>query len=143
MWHDPSFPGEKEAVMSQPIVFISHFKIKDGEFEAFERFVAEGAKALEAEKPGTVVFLPYVNEDRTEVSIVHAFPDQDSMAIHFHGADERGARALEFIEPARFEVYGPAPDVLVDGLRQEAATAGVPLRLLPGSLTGFLRVRPA
>ena len=84
--------------MSGPIVFISHNTVKDGKLEAFRKAFGEVADALESEKPGTIVYLAFADEDGTRVSVVHVFPDAGAMGRHLQGVQERMAKAVGFIE---------------------------------------------
>jgi quinol monooxygenase YgiN len=85
--------------MSEPIVFISHFKIKLGKGEGVTRLIQEVADGLEADKPRTVAFLVYSDEDGNKATFVHVFGDAQAMDSHFEGADQRASAAYEFIEP--------------------------------------------
>ena len=57
--------------MSEPIVFISRFRIKEGKEDDIRRQFEERAGAIEAEKPQTLVFLSYVDRDTRAVTFVH------------------------------------------------------------------------
>ena len=61
--------------MPEPIVFVSHFRIKGGKVAALRRWFEEGSKGLEAQKPRTLVFLGYLGEDGSRATIVHFFAD--------------------------------------------------------------------
>ncbi len=124
--------------MTEPVVFISRFRVKDGKAEEFKRFFLEGAKALETEKPGTLAFLCYLSGDSAHAAIIHIFPDAESMDLHVEGAEERAKAAYEFIEPAGVELHGN-PSEAVLGIFRGMADAGVPLLLQPNFLGGFLR----
>ena len=124
--------------MSGPIVFISHQRVKPGRFDEFAAFFADGAKAIEADKPGTVVFLAYADADRDETRIVHVFPDAEAMDRHMQGADERSAQAYQFLEPLEIDVYG-APSAGVIAEIEGLAGHGVKVTLMPGSVGGYLR----
>jgi quinol monooxygenase YgiN len=80
--------------MSEPVVFISHFRIRDGAFDALKRLSLDTTQRLREEKPGTVLFLSYVDEDRGVISFLHAFPDADALDIHrgFRRESARSAR---------------------------------------------------
>jgi quinol monooxygenase YgiN len=125
--------------MAEPIVFISHFKVKAGKLEGFKQAFQETIKLLEAEKPRTLLQLAYVNEIGTQLTIVHLFGDADSMDIHFQGADQRSNAAYEFIEPDGFEIYGSPSNQVVASMRGETAAAGVSLSVQPTHLGGFIR----
>ena len=127
--------------MSQPIVFVSHFRVKEGKLEGARRPWQEASRRLEEEKPRTLVFLGYLDRDGTHVTMVHVFADADSMDLHVEGAGERSTAAYEFVEPEGFEIYGTPSDRVLEMLRREAATAGVTLTHQPENLVGFLRVK--
>jgi len=125
--------------MSEPIVFVSHFRIKEGKLEAFRQHTKETSPLLEAGKPRTSAFLPYLGDDG-RVTIVHVFADADAMDAHVQGADERSAAVYEFIDPDGWEIYGrPSADVL-EMLNQGAMASGVHLETQPESIAGFLRL---
>ena len=128
--------------MSEPIVFISHHRIKPGKAEALKALTAEIWSAMETEKPQTLMNLAFVNQEDAEVSFMHAFADIEGMRLHWQGADERSQQAYEYIEPIGFEIYGPAGEQIVEGMRVEAAAAGATLTLWPEFVTGFLRLTP-
>jgi hypothetical protein len=129
--------------MTEPIVFISHFRINAGQLDAFRTYFRVGAVGLQAEKPRTVAFLAYSDETGTRASIVHVFPDSDAMDLHFEGAAERSRAAYEFMEPDGWEIYG-APSAAALGMMQEGASAaGVTLTVQPGDIGGFLRLAEA
>ena len=127
--------------MAEPVVFISHFEVRKGALEGLRRFADEGAAMLQDEKPQTVAFLMYLDDESRALTIVHTFPDADAMDLHFEGSDERSAAAFEFLEPRGFEIYGRPSDAALATL-QPAAESGLPLSLHPQLLRGFLRLRP-
>lgn len=128
--------------MSKPIVFISTHKIKEGKLEGLRERNHEVAQFMEANKPGTVAFLAYLNEDGSEVSIVHVFPDAEAMEAHMEGVGERAQRAAEFLEFQLLEVYGTPSDKVLQ-MMQQAPESGVTFRLRPEHLSGYLRLASA
>jgi quinol monooxygenase YgiN len=125
--------------MSDPIVFISHSRIKQGELEALKRYAQEIAPVIERGKPGTVVFLAYTDEAGSELHMVHAFPDADAMRRHLEGVDERVAAASELIETTGYEIYGSPSKPVLETMRAFAAELGVPLTVRPSHLGGYVR----
>ena len=126
--------------MSEPIVFISRFAVREGALEGLRRFAEEGEARLREDKPRTVAFLMYLDDEEREMTIVHTFPDADAMDLHFEGSDERSAAAYEFLEPRGFEIYGTPSDAALETMRQ-AAAAGLPLTVQTRLLRGFLRLQ--
>jgi quinol monooxygenase YgiN len=126
--------------MAGPIVFISHQRVRPGKLEGFRSAFASVATSIEADKPGTIVFLAFASEDETEVRIVHMFPDAAAMDQHMVGVMERSALAREFMETTAFEVYGRLSARFAEVMRQ-AAGGGISLTVMPDQIGGY--VRPA
>jgi hypothetical protein len=129
--------------MSEPVVFISRFGIKEGALDDLRRLSEDVIGKLREDKPRTVLYLAYLDQEGTEVSFLHGFPDAESMDLHFEGVDERVKAAYEYIEPRGWEIYGRPSDGAMESMRQAASGAGVPLTVLPDHLGGFLRLQPA
>lgn len=126
--------------MSDPIVFISTHGIKEGKLEEYKQYFKHGSKDIESEKPETVAFLAYLNEDETEVSTVHVFPDSDAMDTHMEGVDERSEGAAEFLEFRKFEIYGTPSDDVTAMMEQAASAAGATVTVRPALVGGYLRL---
>lgn len=125
--------------MSQPLVFISRHKIKEGQLDELKKSFDENVPVLETEKPGTVLFYAYINQAETEVRIVHVFPDAEAMDAHFVGAAERSADAMRFLEPVSFRVYGKPSDQALEMLRG-VSESGAELTIIPHPVAGFIRL---
>ena len=126
--------------MSEPIVFITHHRIKEGKFEALKEYNPEAFQHVREEKPATLALLGYAAEDGSEVSFVHIFPNAEAMDLHFQGAEERASKASEFLQPMRMEIYGAPNDGVLDWMKQIAET-GVSVNIEPDHLGGFLRLK--
>ena len=125
--------------MPEPIVFVSHFRIKEGKLDALKRSYQESVQRLRSEKPRTLLFLGFIDKDESRVTFVHAFADAHALDLHFEGAGERARAAYELIEPEGWEFYGTPSDRVLEAMRREAAAAGVPLVHQPAYLGGFMR----
>ena len=125
--------------MAGPIVFISRSRVKEGKLEELRDMFATATPKLEADKPRTLVFLAYLREDQSALTIVHVFADSESFEVHLEGAGERAQTAYQFIETIGFEILGQPGDGVLESMRQAAARVGVPLKLEPEYATGFLR----
>jgi quinol monooxygenase YgiN len=125
--------------VSEPIVYISHFNIKEGKLEALRRHNHDAMQQIEADKPGTVAFLAYINEEGSEVSYLHVFPDASSMDHHVQGAVERAKASLEFIEATARELYGNPSDEVIRMLTPPEGS-GITLHHEPRAFGGYLRL---
>ncbi len=128
--------------MPEPVVFISHFEVKEGGLPGYRELQRDAAAQLEADKPRTLVFLVFHSDDGRRLSVVHVFGDADAMDLHFEGAQERAARAYEFLVPRGWEIYGQPSERALEMMRMSAAQAGVTLSVEPAFMGGFLRLAP-
>jgi hypothetical protein len=126
--------------MSNPIIFISNQKIRAGKLDEYKKNYLQVAEMTEATKPGTAAHLAYLNEDGTKASIVHIFPDAESMEIHMKGVDELAKKAYQFMEIESFEIYGRPSDKILAGMMQIAGS-GVTLDIKPQSVGGYIRLK--
>ena len=127
--------------MSNPIIFVSNQRIKEGKLEEFKKNYLQVAAMMEATKPGTAAHLAYLNEDGTKASIVHIFPDAESMELHMNGVDDLAKKAYQFMEIESFEIYGRPSDNILAGMMQIAGS-GVTLDMKPQSVGGYIRLKP-
>jgi quinol monooxygenase YgiN len=126
--------------MSEPIVFISHHRIKEGKLEALRKYNQQGSPHLQEGKPGTIGFLTYTSEDGGEVSFLHVFPAAQAMDHHMQGASERAKSAYEFIQPQSFEVCGNPSNETLGAMKRTAAQSGADLHISADYLGGFLHL---
>jgi quinol monooxygenase YgiN len=96
----------KEIQMSEPIIFISNQRVKEGKLEGYKNYYRQVAEQAKANKPGTIAHLAYLNEQGSELSIIHIFSDAESMEMHMKGVDELAKKAYEYVEILSFEIYG-------------------------------------
>jgi quinol monooxygenase YgiN len=125
--------------MEQPIVFVTTHRIKDGKLEQFKQQNRSVAARIEETKPNTLAFLAYLNEEQTEVSIVHVFPDAEAMDEHMKGLSERASAAAEVLEFGKLEVLGTPSDAVAAQM-DSASQAGVTVRMAPHHISGYLRL---
>ena len=127
--------------MSEPIVFVSKVRIKDRKLDSFKDAFPKVAEEIKTDKPGTVAFLAYANEDGTEATIVHIFPDGEAMALHLQGAGERTKRSADFLEVVHWEIYGDPGDEVMETMKRFAAS-GITMNVKPHSVGGYIRFKP-
>ncbi|MFC6733324.1 MULTISPECIES: putative quinol monooxygenase [unclassified Haladaptatus] len=122
--------------MANPIVFRSTHRIKDGKAAEYKELIQSVTKQLEQDKPGTVVHLSYFNEDETEVTTIHVFPDAAAMDAHMGGVDDRVKKAAELLEFKLYEVFGEPNE---EALAVLEGTPGTTLTHIPDFAGGYLR----
>jgi len=125
--------------MTDTIVFISHNKVKEGKLDALKDYYRQVAEMTQANKPGTLAHLAFLNEEGTEMSIFHLFPDSEAMERHMIGVDELARKAREFMESVQLEILGAPSDRILEMMRQ-AAGSGVALVIKPQRAGGYIRI---
>ena len=126
--------------MSNPIVFISRNRVKEGSFEDFRWHYRDSLPLTEADKPGTQVQLAYYDEKTNELVIVRLFPDAEALDRQLQGAESRSKTAYQFIEPTGLEIYGQPNDYALE-IMKKVAGAGIKVGVYPQSVGGFIRPR--
>ena len=124
--------------MSEPIVFISRNRVKEGMLDEFSRHYTDSIPATEANKPGTLAQLAYLNEETSEVVIVRLFPNAEAMDQQLQGADERSKAVYRFIEPTRVVIYG-TPNSYAMEMMKKVAGSGIEVSVNPQFIGGFIR----
>jgi len=125
--------------VSEPIVFISHLKVKEGKFEEFKQSSLETFEMMEASKPGTLVHIGFVSEDVSKISFIHMFPSSEAMDDHMAGVENRANRAFEFLETIGYEIYGN-PSTQVMQMMEQFAGSGISLTVEPDYFGGYMRL---
>ena len=128
--------------MSEPIVFISNQKIKEGKLEEYRALYREVVQRVKESKPGTVAHLAYVDEAGTQASIVHVFVDAEAMEVHVQDVDEAARRAAELVEYAGFVIYGRPTSKTLE-MMQRAAGGKIPLEVKSQPVGGYIRLQAA
>jgi hypothetical protein len=122
-----------------PVALISHFRIKEGKLDAAKEAFATVSAQLGASRPRTAAYLAFIDEAGERLSILHVFPDAEAMDLHAAGAGERSKAAFELFEPAGWEIYGEPSAAALKTIEDMAAEWGVPVRIEPAAIGGFLR----
>jgi len=125
--------------MDHPIVFISHFTISAGKLDRLKLLAHEVSAQLEAEKPQTLTFLIYLDDNGSQATFVHLFANPAAMDLHFRGADKRSRTASEFLDPVGWEIFGQPSDAALAEMRKTATSAGAALTIQPDFAAGFVR----
>src|ERR1700761_8634795 len=112
--------------MSGPFIFVATNRLKPDAYEAERRRVPGLVDFIEAREPQLLAFNEYVNEERTEVTVVQVHPDAASMELHMGAVGERAAQAYaETLDATtQVQVFGAPSDAVLQLLRTQAG-AGV------------------
>ena len=124
--------------MSEPIIFISHQRVKEGKLEGYKRYYRQVAEQAKLDKPGTIAHIAYHNEDGSELSIIHVFSDAEAMELHMKGVNELAKKAYEYVEILSFEIYGKPAAPLLERMMQIVGSR-IALNIKPQLIGGYIR----
>jgi len=129
--------------VGEPIVYLSTWKIKDGKFEDYRRFYGRMLDAIRTHDLGVLAFYAFGNEDGTEITNVHVFPEETTLERHMAVIAEQMGLLPEdltamsaFMEPVGVQVYG-MPSSTAAAMDQSLIDAGVPFTGKRNYLGGF------
>jgi hypothetical protein len=129
--------------MDEPVVYLSTWRIKDGQFEAYRQFYARLLDTIREPDKDLIAFYAFGNDDGTEITNVHVFPDVPTLERHMDViADTMGllpetlTSAIDFMEPLGVQVYG-TPGRRATAMDQGMKDGGVPFTGKERFLGGF------
>jgi hypothetical protein len=127
--------------MTQPFIFISTFRLKQGELDGFKEMCTGLVEMVKSNEPRVIAFNLYANEDGTEVSNVQVHPDADSMLFHLRLLSEHISGAVGDEGPidvtVNNQIFGIPNDAVLEMLGE--FDPGVPLTIKPLPVAGFTR----
>ena len=120
--------------MSEPFIFISTWRIKEGKLEDLKRFQREFAEVIKANEPQLISFNAFLNEDGTEMTSIQVHPNADSMDFHLKVLRDTLGDAMssvaDFVEPKSMEYYGMPPESLLESVSgREGTFSAKPLHI--------------
>lgn len=124
--------------MSEPFIFVSHHRVKDGRLDELRELCATYSAYVEANEPRALGFRLSLDDDGPRLSHILVQPDADAMDEHVKGAHQHIGAALELVDTTSIEVYGVPGPVLAEALRHNAGM-GVPVSIASRRLGGFAR----
>jgi hypothetical protein len=133
--------------MTEPVVYVSTWKIKEGKFDAYERFHERLANTVRDMEPGVPAFLAFANDDGTEVTGIHVCSDADALDRHMGVlAEQMGVLAedlgpaMDLLEPGHIDVYGARPERAL-AMDRPLEDSGLPFTVKTRFVGGFTRAR--
>jgi quinol monooxygenase YgiN len=134
----PFFYFKKKDAMSEPIVFVIRFKIKEGKADKFRKHYQDSIQPTFDAKPDTLAQLAYENEEATVFTVIRFFPSADALDHHLEGADERSKKTFTFIEPYCIKIFG-TPNLATLEKMEKIAGSGVTMSISSNYMGGFIR----
>jgi hypothetical protein len=135
--------------MTEPVVYVSTWKIKEGKFDAYARFHEGLANTVRGLEPRVAAFLAFASDDGTEVTGIHVFADADALDRHMDVLAERmGVLAedmglvMDLLAPGHIDVYGARPQRAL-AMDRPLEDSGLPFTVKTRFVGGFTRGQDA
>jgi quinol monooxygenase YgiN len=120
--------------MSDHVVYVDRFQLREGKLEDFKRYATEMAELAETNEPGVVSFNYYVDEDGARGMAVFVFSDAQALDVHLDLAGSRFQEGYELLSATDIELLGRPSDQAIELARSFNAS-------LKTKLAGFSRSR--
>ncbi|HLF74779.1 MAG TPA: antibiotic biosynthesis monooxygenase [Anaerolineales bacterium] len=100
--------------MSEPLIVMSTFRVKEGKLEDFTRYYTKILEIVKANEPQIIAFHGFLNKEATEMTSMQVHPDADSMDFHMRvlrdNWDETVSNYGQMLEILKVEYFGTPPE---------------------------------
>lgn len=110
--------------MPQPIVYIDTSAIRTGKLGELETAMKALAAFVEANVPQLISYGFFLDEERTQMSVVAVHRDSASLEFHMDVGAAEFRKFADLIDLLKIEVYGRVSDVVLKRLHQKARMLG-------------------
>jgi hypothetical protein len=110
--------------MPQPIVYIDISAIRKGKLEELQAAMKALAAFVEANVPQLISYGFFLDEDRTQMTVVAVHRDSASLEFHMDVGAAEFRKFADLIDLLRIEVYGRVSDAVLKRLHQKARMLG-------------------
>jgi hypothetical protein len=128
--------------MSESILYIDRSEVRPGKLDELKRAIGELAEFVEANEPQLAAYNVYFTEDGTEMSVIHAHADSDSLELHFKIAGPAFSRFAGLVRMKKIDIYGTPAPALLEQIRGKATLLGRGSVTVHGFHAGFARPEP-
>jgi hypothetical protein len=108
----------------QPIVYVDTSAIREGKLNELEAAMKGLAAFVEAKVPQLISYGFFLDEDRTQMTVVAIHPDSASLEYHMNVGDAEFRKFGDLIDLSRIEVYGRVSDAVLERLHGKARMLG-------------------
>jgi hypothetical protein len=125
--------------MTQPIFYIDTSSIHEGKLGELEAAMKHLAAFVEANMPQLISYGFFLNEARTQMTVVAVHPESASLEFHLDAGGAEFRKFADLIDLLRIEVYGQVGDAVLERLQQKARMLGRGTVVVHDFYAGFAR----
>ena len=128
--------------MSEPFIYISTWRVKEGKLEELKQYYREIIEIVKEREPQLIAFHSFVNEEGTEMTSIQVHPHVASGDLHMEvlgqamqALVEKYSNVFELIEGKHIEYYGGPNERYLEMDRQ----LNIAVDIKPVHIGGFSR----
>ena len=106
--------------MPQPIVYIDTSEIREGKLEELEAAMKSLAAFVETNMPQLISYGFYLDEGRTQMTVVAVHPNSASLQFHLDVGRAEFRKFAHLIDLSKVEVYGRVSEAALERLHEKA-----------------------
>jgi hypothetical protein len=125
--------------MPPPIVYVDTSAIREGKQQELEGAMRDLAAFVEANMPRLISYELFLDESRTEMTVVALHPDSESLEFHMDTGAEEFRKFADLIDLSSIEVYGAVSDGVLERLHRKARMLGSETVTVHELCAGFWR----
>jgi hypothetical protein len=110
--------------VTRPIVYVDTSDIHEGKLAELEVAMTGLAAFVEKHVPQLISYGFFLNDKRTEMTVVAVHRDSASLEFHMDTCGEEFKKFAELIDLSRIEVYGSVSDAALERLHGKARMLG-------------------
>jgi hypothetical protein len=125
--------------MPPPIVYVDTSAIRKGKHQQLEVAMKDLATFVEANMPRVISYGFFLDQNRTEMTVVAVHPDSESLEFHIDTGAAEFRKFADLIDLSRIEVYGAVSDAVLGRLDRKARMLGGGTVAVHELYAGFVR----
>ena len=122
-----------------PLVYVDVSEVNEGAGDVVRGLFSKLVEFVEANVPGAVTYGVYLDEDASEVTIIHLHRDSASLEQHLEAGREQFERFAGLVTLRSIRVYGEPSERAIEKLHAKARTLGVDDVAVRSLHAGFIR----
>lgn len=125
--------------MSQPLVYVDTSDVREGALEELKGAIQELAEFIEANEPQLLAYNVCINDDGSQMTVMHVHADSASLDFHMNVAGPRFGRFAKLVTLSSIHIYGEPSERALTQLHDKARLLGSGSVIVHDLHAGFSR----
>jgi hypothetical protein len=127
--------------MSQPLVYVDTSDVREGALDELRGAIAELAEFVEENEPQLISYNVYFSENGSQMTVVHAHADPESLDYHMEVAGPRFGKFADLVTLRSIQIYGEPSEKALGQLQDKVRLLGSGDVIVHAPHAGFSRFR--